>query len=923
MPKVLDALRDLLGKVLGKERLSAAGRSIKALFKGVGKADVLHYTALGIVVLIAAIVRLLPIRWGFYLSEFDPYVQYRMTKFIVDHSQPTLINGFIAWSQWHDYMSWYPYGLKMYLHFPGVAFTNAFVYEIARTLGMDVTVFDVTVVFPVIAGALTCLVLYFFARDTWGKGVALLAALFLALNSAHISRTSLGFLRHETIGVLLLLVVFTFYLRAISPTRPLRSHLVYALLSGLSLGYLTASWAAALYPIALLAVFSLVLVVLRRSSRNLLTAYLITFGIALSIAVQVPSLGPKFLLDFSSVAVFTVLLILLANHLALSVQSTRNRLGIVAGVVLGVAVVGLILYSRGLITLPAGKFYSILNPTARLYMPIVESVAEHRPATWASFFHEFGVLTFFALFGLYQAIQRFKDEDIFLVIYAATSLYFSASFVRLTLILAPAFAVLGALAILRLARPAIDILKATGIVAGRRTRREATVGKELGVGILLILILLMSPTFYRAVNGAYAPATIVTSSIPTVPSGSDDTAYQDWLQAIMWIRDNTPKNSVVFAWWDYGYWITALGERHTLADNGTQNTTQIAVIATAFLMNESMAIPILQRYDVGYIAILATWSKDQQGKIVWHGVGEDGKWYWMARIGNGTALDGRKFSFYERRLGDEQLYLRVISVGEKVVSNETISTKDGLTDKTLLGTLMLDPPTGGEVRPRYMDLAYRSTNRFVLVYKVYHPASTGIDVSLDNPAVGLGENTTLRGAVRGVDPGDMSSVSLDVELSSDGKRWEKLTDVTPQPNGEFWVKWKPRAGNYTIRVKWDGLGNKYFPAKSEGLSLSVGKGNAQIACASRPTTIAVGEEVSIACVQTPAAGGHITIQYSLDGTNWNTIVVGDFTNDGKFAAIWKPGPGMEGNVQLRVLFGGTPSYNPATVSVSSVTVKKP
>ncbi len=923
MPKVLDVLRDALGKVLGRERLSAGGRALRALFKGVRKADVLHYSALSLVVLIAAIVRLLPIRWGFYLSEFDPYVQYRLTKFVVDHSQPTLINGFIAWSQWQDYMSWYPYGLKMYLHFPGVAFTNASTYELARALGLDVTVFDVTVVFPVIAGALTCIALYYFGRDLWGKGVGLMAALFLALNSAHISRTSLGFLRHETIGVLLLLIVFTFYLRAISPARPLRSHLAYSVLAGLSLGYLTASWAAALYAIAILAVFSLVLVLLRRHSLNLLTAYMITYGIGLSMAVQVPRLGLKFLLDFSTVIVLAVLFILMANQLAVSVKSTRNRLGIVAGVVLGIALIGYVLYARGLVTLPAGKFYSIINPSARLYMPIVESVAEHRPATWASFFHEFGVLTFFALFGLYQAIQRFKNEDIFLVIFASTSLYFSASFVRLTLILAPAFSILAAIAVLRLARPAIDILRATGMVAGKRMRRETTVGKELGVGILLILILLMTPTFYRAVNGAYAPATIVTSSIPTVPSGTDDTTYQDWLQAIMWMRDNTPKDAVVFAWWDYGYWITALGDRRTLADNGTQNTTQIAVIASTFLMNESMAIPILKRYDVGYIAILATWSKDQQGKVVWHGVGEDGKWYWMARIGNGTVLDDRKFNFYERRLGDEQVYFRSISVGDKVTSNETISSKDGLNDKTLLGTLMLNPATNGEIHPNYMDLAYRSTNRFVLVYKVYYPTPTSIDISFDEVAVPLGGNLTLRGHLRGVDPADMPRVNLDVELSRDGKKYEKLTEVTPMSDGEFWVKWKGKAGNYTVRVKWDGLGRQYFPARGEVLSYSVGKGNLQIACAPRPTSVATGEDLSIACVQNPAGGGPITIQYSLDGSKWNTIVSGDFSNDGKFATIWKPGPGIEGNIQLRALFGGTPSYNSATISISPITVKKP
>jgi len=921
MPKPIEALRELFGKLIGRERLAAGGRALKDLLRGVTRADGLHYSALALVVIIAALVRLLPIRWGFYLSEFDPYVQFRMSKFVVEHAQPTLINGFIAWSQWHDHMSWYPYGLKMYLHFPGVAFTAATAYSAARTLGLDVSVFDLAVVFPVFAGALTVLAVYFLAKDMWGRGVGLLAALFLSLNSAHISRTSLGFLRHETIGVLLIIVIFTLYLRAISANRPLRSNLFYSVLSGLSLGYLTASWAAALYPIAILAVFSFALVVLRRYSRNLLTAYLITYGIGLAMAVQVPRLGLRFLTDFSTVIVFAVLVVLLANQLAVSIRSNLKRALIVAGVAMGIVGVGYALYAGGVVTLPAGKFYSILNPFARLYQPIVESVAEHRPATWASFFHEFGVLSFLALFGLYQAIQRFKNEDVFLVIYAATALYFSASFVRLTLILAPAFACLAAVAVVRLARPAIDILKATGIVGGRRLRREAVVGKELGVGILLILILVMSPTFYRSVNAAYTPATIVTSSIPTVPG--EDVSYQDWLQALMWMRDNTPKDAVVMAWWDYGYWITALADRRSLADNGTQNTTQIAVIATAFLMNESMALPVLKKYDVGYITILETWSKDQQGKILWHGVGEDGKWYWMARIGNGTVLDGRKFNFYERRLGEEQVvYIRIISQGDRALANETISTKDGLSDKTLLGALMLGVATGGEVQPRYMEPVYVSSNKFVPVYKVHYPKPTRIEAFLDKALISLGENLTLRGRIYGIDAGDMSRVSLDIELSSDGKKWERLGDVTPQPNGTFWAKWKAKAGNYTIRVKWDGLGRQYLPARSDGIALSVGKGSVTIGCAPRPTSAGPGEEISIACVQTPVAGGTITLQYSLDGLNWNTILSGEFNNEGKFSTVWKPGPGIEGNIQLRALYSGTVSYGAATISISPITIKK-
>ncbi len=98
---------------------------------------------------VALAVRLLPLRFGFYLSEFDPYLQWRMSEYIVK-------NGFLAWFSWHDTMSWYPWGMTMAQgNLYGVAFTVAAVYEFLRAIGVNTTVFEVAVLFPGVWGGLT------------------------------------------------------------------------------------------------------------------------------------------------------------------------------------------------------------------------------------------------------------------------------------------------------------------------------------------------------------------------------------------------------------------------------------------------------------------------------------------------------------------------------------------------------------------------------------------------------------------------------------------------------------------------------------------------------------------------------------------------------------------------------------------------
>ena len=196
-----------------------------------------------------------------------------------------------------------------------------------------------------------------------------------------------------------------------------------------------------------------------------------------------------------------------------------------------------------------------------------QSVSEHQPATWASFFYEYNALTFLGLFGFFFVLRRLRDTDIFITLAALTSLYFSGSLRSTDPNTRTAFSIPAAIATVEMAKPAVDILRQAVIFPKRRIPGLVKIGREFGLAVLLILIIAIVPAFSKAVTAAYAPATIATSSIPVVPS--EGTNYQDWLEALAWLHDNTPQSSVVMAWWDYGYWITALADRKTLADNGT------------------------------------------------------------------------------------------------------------------------------------------------------------------------------------------------------------------------------------------------------------------------------------------------------------------------------------------------------------------
>ena len=218
--------------------------------------------ALTLIVLITVLLRLQPLNWGYTLSEFDPYFHYDVTEHIV-------ANGFASWIEYETDRSWYPGGRHIgRTSFPGLPMTSAALHHGLQLLGIQASVLDVCILFPVLLAALTVVVAFLLGREVGGNGVGLLAALFLAVTPAYIGRTTLGFFDTETVGIFGLLLVFLFYTRALKLNEP-RCQLANGVAAGLALGYVLASWGASRYPLSLVALFTFLLLLTGRYRRRL------------------------------------------------------------------------------------------------------------------------------------------------------------------------------------------------------------------------------------------------------------------------------------------------------------------------------------------------------------------------------------------------------------------------------------------------------------------------------------------------------------------------------------------------------------------------------------------------------------------------------------------------------------------------------
>ncbi len=601
-----------------KERLSKNFSVFSRLRIQVSHGSIIAYSALIMILFVAFVVRILPLRWEnlpsgtSLLNEFDPYYQFSITKHMVE-------NGLLSpyWpTHWINTMKWYPFGLDMSTSLPALPMTAAAAYGIVSLFGANIDLMTFCALFPAIVAVVSCTILYLIGKDFGGKAVGLFAALFLALAPSFLQRSSLGFFDTEVPGVLGLVLFIFLFLRSLDGKRSLRASLLYSLGSAAALGYFIAGWGAAYYLIALSVLFVVVLVLLKRYSQRLLINYSITFGLALFIGTKVPYISLSYLISGAVLPVAAGFIVLIIAEILRNNISMKTKLSMVAAsivVIVGGFVALAVTDKLGGIT---GKFVTVLDPFIRAASPLVDSVAEQRISAWGNLYIEFGIAILFFLVGLYFVLRNPTNRNIFLLLFAATALYFATSMIRLLVLFAPAFAIIAGIGIISLLKPFFTLLQEAPKALAKSKRRMARVSKEYsGVAVFIIFMMLVSNLAFspqtggmpRAIAQAYVPTAISASSLP-VGGSSLTQPVGAWLDAIGWLKNNVPSTDAVVMWWDYGNWLSDLGNVTSLADNTTENATQIQNVGFIFMGNETQSMQMLNSYGQAHVKYIAVFT---------------------------------------------------------------------------------------------------------------------------------------------------------------------------------------------------------------------------------------------------------------------------------------------------------------------------
>lgn len=639
----------------------------------------------------ALIMRFYPSKYGYYLNEFDPYFDYRATKFIVD-------NGLDAYWQWHDTMSWYPEGRDV----PGTSqavlhITAAYLYQ---AFGRGMSLIDFTIAFPAIMGALTVIAVFALVRVLGGTSAGMFSALMMAFSPAIIQRGNLGWFKSEPLGLFFGILAMYLFISAIKH-KEIKYAIAKAIAGGLILGLANGSWGGIQYFSIPISLFFIALPFFRRDLTIPMYVAIAFTAFTLITAAAFPRPGVSFVLGLPGIAMMagTAFLVIafFVKKISRPMVQTRN----VAFVLIAFVAIGMAFIVAGPYVSPSFRYLNAINPFIGSIDPLVESVAEHFTPTVADYFVDFSVLLMFAGLGGWLAFRRRNDTAIFALLIGITGVYVSATFARLLVFASVGIIVLAGLGLYEVTRSimAYRVATATPAATGptrltaatREERRRmefasrghSTSGQVVKISFVIVMIMMLSiPMFYPSNSNWVSSADVPTA----IANGGTGFRLQsdDWINAMDWLSKNTEPNAVVASWWDYGYWITTLGNKPTLADNATLNHTRIQSIAKMFVSDEESGMKIAQDLKADYILVYVVGQVRFYGQL--NATGTDAAAGDDQRIGIYTLGQG----------GDEskkQWFMRIGGFDEaNYIEEDGFTPKPQFWNNTLIGKLFpFDP----------------------------------------------------------------------------------------------------------------------------------------------------------------------------------------------------------------------------------------
>ncbi|MEB3755633.1 MAG: hypothetical protein GSR79_02045 [Desulfurococcales archaeon] len=569
--------------------------SIKILDFIVGYRKILTILTLTAITVLAFYVRFLPAtRYGLELDANDPWIAYWIAKYFHQH-------GLFAFKGLeHVTEFWWPYGRNfLSTEYIGVSWFAAATYPIAAVFGLSLKGW--IALMPVFAGTLAVIIgFYLVYRVTNSMLGGLVSAMFFAMLPGAITRTIVGFVEKTGIAIpnLLLFLLFTYMM---FESKDKKKSLTYGVLAGFFGGTIGWIWGGIHFVTALFALIIIVTPLIRIQieewKKNSLFATYITYAV---IASLYPKVGLfYFVKGVGAIVTLSIILFYIAYWLYGKGYTIEHYLVILAAVILagGVAIFSGYLPVGGRILAALG-----VNKLS----PLLTSVQENQGASIRYIVNQYGIALIVAVIGvfyeLYLIMTKKKQNSITATIYLTVILllYGNMNLSYLTQMSATISSIAAGIFVGDIVKFAFT---SEGGSLGKLSLKKSSSSLDplpvIIAGTLVIIVVsgaLLQFSDSLTMAKFHAPQIETSGLSPFKINNSVVVPINNaWKDALQYINESTPKDALIVAWWDYGYWITVNTGRRTVADGATLNSTQIMLLARIFTGTDGEASALLRQ----------------------------------------------------------------------------------------------------------------------------------------------------------------------------------------------------------------------------------------------------------------------------------------------------------------------------------------
>ena len=237
------------------------------------------------------------------------------------------------------------------------------------------SLYDFTILLPLIVGSLTTIVVFAFVRVLGGTTAGLFAALIFSISIPIFSRGLVGWFKSEPLGLFFAFLAMYLFVSGIKFNKG-KISLIKLVLAGFFLSLGLSAWGGILLFLIPIVLFYFSLPFLKNKDNFIIWAAP-AFSISLTLFSLIFERTSVFIIGYAGLAILLPTIFVIISGIIMKFSSERTKIRNCIVVLISLIISGIVVLNSSIIGLPSFRYLNAVNPFLVAQDNLTDSVAEH------------------------------------------------------------------------------------------------------------------------------------------------------------------------------------------------------------------------------------------------------------------------------------------------------------------------------------------------------------------------------------------------------------------------------------------------------------------------------------------------------------------------------------------------------------------